>query len=583
MTDRAEVADALEEIGVLLELLGENPFKTRAYSNAARIVRGLDRDLGDLVARKELSSIKGIGAALAEKITTLVTTGGLPYLDGLRGSVPEGLLSWLKIPGLGPKKVRAIHVALGIATLDELEAAAKAGRLRELDGFGPASEKKILDGIARARERTGRFLMPIAAGAAERLLAAVRSVPGVLRAEVAGSIRRRAETAKDVDLVAAAEDATRAMDAFVAAEGVVDVTGRGETKCSVRLASGLGADLRIVPEASFPFALAYFTGSKAHNVALRARAQRMGMRLNEYALVREEDGAPVPCADETDVYAALGLDFVPPELREDLGEIEAAESGALPDLIEENALLGILHCHSNWSDGTATIEEMAEAARKMGMDYLGLTDHSRSAAYAGGLSIERVREQHREIDGLHGRWESSFRILKGIECDILADGTLDYPDEVLAEFDFVLASVHSRFGLSREEQTERMVRAVGNPWVDLLGHPTGRLLLERDPYELDLFRVLDAAVEAGVAVEINAHPSRLDLDPPSLRYGLPKGLKTSVNPDAHSPEGLADVRWGIGVARRGGCRREDVLDAWPLDALLGWLGERKDRARRGRG
>jgi DNA polymerase (family 10) len=578
--DRGKVADALEEIGLLLELLGENPFKTRAYANGARILRGLDRDLGELVRTKELGKIKGFGAALVEKVTTLHETGSLPYLEKLRGEVPAGLLDWLKIPGLGPKKARAIHVTLGISTLEELEEAARAGKLRDLEGFGETTEKKILDGIGRVRAHAGRFRMPAAREEADRLVALLEAVRGVKRVEAAGSVRRRGETSKDIDLVVVARDADAAMDAFVGAGGVVEVTGRGETKCSVRLASGLSSDLRVVPEKSFPFALCYFTGSKAHNVALRGRAQKRGLKLNEYALVRERDGAEVACADEAAIYEALGLAWIPPELREDRGELEAAEAGTLPDLVEERDLRGILHCHSTWSDGKDSVERMAEAARERGMEYLGLTDHSRSAAYAGGLSVERVREQHAEIDALNAKETNGFRVLKGIECDILADGALDYPDEVLASFDFVIASVHSRFNLPEKEQTERMVRAVRNPWVDILGHPTGRLLLERDAYPVDLFRVLDAAVEEGVAVEINAHPMRLDLDPPALRYGVPRGMKTSIDPDAHETAGLDDVRWGVGVARRGWCTADDVLNAWPLERLIAWLGARKDRARR---
>lgn len=574
--DRAEVADALEEIGLLLELSGENPFKTRAYANAARIVRALDRDLAELVATKALGRIKGIGPALVDKITTLVTTGSLPYLDGLRAGVPSGLRDWLKIPGLGPKKARLIHVTLGLSTLDELEAAAREGRLRDLDGMGAASEKKILEGIARVRERAGRFLRPIVLDEARRLAALVRAVPGVSRVEIAGSVRRGAETSKDVDLLVAAASPDAVMEAFAGDAGVAEVVGRGPTKCSVRLASGPNADLRVVPEASFPFALCYFTGSKAHNVALRARAQSRGMRLNEYALARASDGAAIPCEDEPAVYRALALRWIPPELREDLGEIEAAEAGRLPRLIERGDLRGILHCHSTWSDGANTIEEMAEAAAALGLSYLGLCDHSRSASYAGGMSIERVRAQHDEIDALNERLDGRFRVLKGIEVDVLADGTLDYPDEVLASFELVVASVHSRFNLTEAEQTARMIAAVSSPFVDIVGHPTGRLLLARDPYPVDLFAVIDAAAERGVAVEINAHPQRLDLDPAGVRHGLARGMKTAIDPDAHATAELAYVDFGIDTARRGWATRDDVLNALPLDGLLSWL-----RARRG--
>jgi DNA polymerase (family 10) len=574
----AEVADALEEIGLLLELLGENPFKTRAYGNAARIIRGLDTSLPDLIARKALGEMKGFGPALVEKITTLVTTGSLPYLDELRKQLPAGMLDWLEIPGLGPKKARAIHVTLGIATLGELEAAAREGRLRDLPGFGEATEKKILSGIARLKENAGRFLRPVVLGEASRLISRLKSVPGMSEVQVAGSARRGAETSKDIDLVATAKDAEAAMEAFVSDPGVIEIVGRGPTKCSVRLEAGPNADLRVVPASSYPFALFYFTGSKAHNIAVRGRAQSLGLKLNEYALIREADGTTIACEDEAAIYRALGLPFIPPELREDVGELEAAERGALPKLITREDIKGVLHCHSSWSDGTNSIEEMAEAARAMGLTYLGLCDHSRSAAYAGGMSIERVKEQHTSIDALNAKFGPSFRVLKGIEVDILGDGSLDYPDDVLSGFDLVVASVHSRFNLQAGEQTERMIRAVSNPYVDILGHPTGRLLLTRDPYPLDLFAVIDAAAEHGVAIEINAHPQRLDLDPAGLRHGLAKGMKTSVNPDAHETSGLADIAYGIDTARRGWCTVGDVLNALSLPELLEWLRQRRKRA-----
>ena len=578
MIDRAEVADKLEEIGLLLELLGENPFKTRAYANAARIVRALDRDLSDLIAHGELGGIKGIGPALVEKITTLVKTGRLPYLEGLRSQLPAEMLAWLKIPGLGPKKARVIHMTLGISSLSELEQAAKDGKLRDLPGFGEATERKIASGIARLGEHSGRFLRPVILGEARRLTALLSAAPGVGLVEVAGSARRGASTSKDIDIVAMARDAAPVIEAFASDAGVVEVVGAGPTKCSVRLAAGPNADLRVIPEESYPFALMYFTGSKAHNVALRGRAQALGLKLNEYALIRESDGSSVPCADEAAIYRALGLPFIPPELREDQGELAAAERGELPDLIVEADLKGILHCHSRWSDGQNTIEEMAEAARAMGMTYLGLCDHSRSAAYAGGLSIERVKEQHAEIDAQNARLKGSIRVLKGTEVDILADGALDFPDEVLRTFDLVVASVHSRFNLSAEEQTARMIRAVENPFVDIIGHPTGRLLLTRDPYPLDLFAVIDAAAERGVAIEINAHPSRLDLDPAGLRHGLARGMMTSIDPDSHETAGLQDIAYGIDTARRGWCTAGDVLNTRPLDELLLWLRLRRERA-----
>jgi len=576
---REAVADKLEEIGLLLELLGSNPFKTRAYDNGARIVRGLDQDLADLVARKELIKVKGIGAALAEKITTLVTTGELPYLTELHAKIPAGLLDWLKIAGLGAKKARAIHVALGISTLDELEAAAKDGKLRDLPGFGKTSEQKILSGIDRLRTHAGRFLRPVALTEAARLVELVRSVPGVQQVEVGGSVRRCSETSKDIDLVVTADSPEAVMEAFATDEGVLEIIGRGPTKCSVQLAAGPSADLRVVPEESFACALMYFTGSKAHNIAIRGRAQKLGLRLNEYALLREEDGTALPTPDEAAIYAAVGVpNWIPPELREDHGEIEAACDNALPELIEKSDIQGVLHVHSSWSDGSATIAEMADEARAMGLHYLAMCDHSKAAAYAGGLNADRVRQQAAEIDALNAEAKDGFRILKGTEVDILADGSLDFPDEVLRDFDIVVASVHSLFNLSEEQQTARILKAMENPYVDILGHITGRILLQRDGYPLKLNPILDAAADRGISVEINAHPSRLDLDWRDLRYALKRGMKSCINPDAHSTDGLHHIGYGVEVARKGWCGPQEILNAWPLEQLLKHLKERRKDA-----
>ncbi|MDH3626897.1 MAG: DNA polymerase/3'-5' exonuclease PolX [Acidobacteriota bacterium] len=576
--NRKQIAESLEEIGLLLELLGENPFKTRAYHNGARILRGLDDDLELLVRENRLTEIKGIGVALADKIGTLVRDGGLPYLAELRTRVPPGLLQWIKIPGLGSKKVRAIHVALDISTLGELEYACRENRLRDLPGFGQASQDKILRGIDAVRRHAGRFRQPVIQREAERLLALVTPLPGVERAEVAGSVRRRVETSKDIDVLVAAADAEPVMAVFAEDDAVEEVIGRGPTKCSVRLKSGPTADLRVVGRSSYACALNYFTGSKAHNVALRARAQASGMRLNEYALTRQSDGEELPVADEAALYGHLGLDYVEPELRENLGEIEASETHELPDLLKPTDLKGVLHVHSNWSDGSASIEEMAEAARSRGLQYLGLCDHSKAAAYAGGLDADRVAAQHEEIERLNEQFGDEFRVLKGIEVDILEDGSLDFPDDVMATFDVVVASVHSRFNLDETKQTDRILRAIGSPYVDILGHPTGRLLLARDGYPVRLEAILERAAENGVAVEVNAHPHRLDLDWQHLRFGLRRGLKTAINPDAHAPEGLDDMRYGVGIARKGWCQASDVLNAWPLDRLLEFLRDRRQRA-----
>jgi len=545
--DRKEVAAALAEIGLLLELLGDNPFKTRAYQNGARIIRGLEEDLPDLVRQKSLTGIKGIGDALAEKITTLVEEGSLPYLEELRAKVPPGLLEWLKIPGLGAKKARAIHVALDIRTLGELEYACIENRLRDLQGFGEASQEKILAGIDLIRRNAGRFHQHLLQGEAARVLEIVRGTAGVLRAEIGGSVRRKAETSSSIEIVAVADDG----DALVE---------RIET---LKPDSGPEVKLRIVPERDFPLALLLSTGSERHLNDLHAYAAEHGGSLEEEV------------AEEQEIYEKLELDWIPPELREGTGEVQAASRGELPLLIQESDIRGLLHCHSRWSDGSSTIAEMAEATRALGMEYLGICDHSRAAAYAGGLDEERVRRQHEEIDELNGRYGASFKVLKGIEVDILPDGSLDFGDDILATFDMVVASVHSSFNLSEEKQTARILRALENRHVDILGHVTGRLLLARDGYALDLKRVLESATARKVAVEINAHPHRLDLDWRHLRAALEKGMKTCINPDAHSVEGLRHLTHGVSIARKGWCTREEALNAWPLGRLLEYVKGRR--------
>ncbi|MBI5367276.1 MAG: DNA polymerase/3'-5' exonuclease PolX [Planctomycetes bacterium] len=567
--DKTHVAEILDEVGTLLELRGENPFKCRAYHAAARTIDGLPGDLAQMLADGSLAEVKGIGAALTEKISELVTTGSLAYHRELRAAVPDGVLELLRVPGLGPKKVKAIHEHLGVASLGDLEYACRENRLLALDGFGAKSQQKILEGIERLRRNVGRYLSSFAAAEARTLYDLLRAHPDVIRLEIAGSVRRRKETSKDIDLVASAARSDRIMSTFTTGPGVESVTGSGETKSSVVLASGIAADLRVVSDAQFPCALAYFTGSKEHNVALRGRAQRLGLKLNEYGLYRGEE--PVPCADEAAIYAALGLAYVPPELREDAGELEAAERRMLPELVERGRLRGVFHVHTRWSDGTGEIEEVARAAQALGFEYLGLSDHSQSARYARGLSIEQVREQWAEIDQVNARLKG-LRILKGIESDILKDGALDYPDEILAGFEFVIGSVHSHFGLSEAEQTERIERALAHPRLTMLGHPTGRLLLGRDGYAVDMVRVIAAAARHRKVIEVNASPQRLDLDWRLMRRAKEAGVNIAINPDAHTLAGLADVDYGIGVARKGWLTAADVVTTRGLGEILAWLG-----------
>jgi DNA polymerase (family 10) len=560
--ETARVAKVLEEMGTLMELRGENPFRCRAYINAAQALRGLPDDLHEAIASGALAQVPGIGEAIHQKIVQLVTTGSLPAYEELKRATPPGLLPLLRVPGLGPKKIKLLHDELNIDSLADLRAAAEGGKIAGLKGFGAKTEAKIKEGIAFVERVGDRILQSTARRLVTPILEDVRAHRGVLRAEVCGSYRRRADTVGDLDIVFASNDPGPVLADFAQRPEVEEVLGRGETKASVRIGGGVQCDLRGVAPEQFAFALNYFTGSKAHNIALRRRAIERGLKLSEYGL--EGPKGHVACRDEAEIYKALDLPYIPPELREGLDEIELAEAGELPDLIDHDDLTGTFHCHTDWSDGGNTLEEMAAAARKAGLKYLGIADHSRSAGYAGGLSIERVKEQWAAIDKLNETLPASFRVFKGTECDILADGSLDFPDELLAGFDYVVASVHSQFGLDREAMTCRIIRAVENPHVTMLGHPSGRLLLARDAYEVDLDAVLNAAARAKTMVEINANPHRLDVDWEHARRARKIGLTMVINPDAHATNGLADLDYGVGVARRAGLRKEDVFNTRPL-------------------
>ena len=571
--ETARIAQVIDEMGTLLEIRGENPFRVRAYHTAAQALLTLPGNLADMIVDGTLAEVPGIGETMHAKIVQLATTGELPSYDELRRNTPPGLVALLRIPGLGPKKIKALYETLKIESLADLRAAGAAGQIAGVKGFGARTEAKILEGIAFVEKAGERILQHRALRVVAPIVDAVRRDPRVIRADVCGSLRRRAETIGDLDVLFSSLDPPAVLDAFVKLPQIATVIGHGPTKASVRLADGIQCDLRGVDDAQYPFALHYFTGSKSHNIAMRKRALARGLSLNEYALTGP--GGPVVCKDEAGLFAALGLEFIPPELREDQGEFEAAQAGRLPTLIERSDLTGTFHCHSDFSDGGATLAEMAAAARERGMHYLGIADHSRSARYAGGLSIERVQEQWSEIDALNKTFGDSFRLFKGTECDILPDGSLDYPDEVLAGFDYVVASVHSNFNLPRDEMTARLIRAVSNRRVTMLGHPTGRLLLARDGYAVDLDAVIDAAAAAGTMIEINASPHRLDLDAIHARRARQKGVMIAINPDAHSTGGLDDLEYGISVARRAWLTRDDVANTGPLAAVI----ERLERSR----
>ncbi|MCC6142891.1 MAG: DNA polymerase/3'-5' exonuclease PolX, partial [Candidatus Hydrogenedentes bacterium] len=511
--DRKDIAAAFEEIAVLMELAGENPFKVRSYVAAARNFEQIEGNIPQLVEEKRLREIKGIGLALEQKIEELVLTGKLQFLEDLRAQFPPTIYELFGVPGLGPKRIKMVYDALGIDSLAKLEEACLDSRLLSLKGFSKKLQDKILEGIAFSRQFTGQHLYNVAAAAAEELMDHLRDMPGVDQMQVAGSLRRCKEIIKDIDIVAASGEAEALMTRFVNAPAVVRITGHGETKASVVLDSGLAADLRVVKGEAFPFALAYFTGSKEHNVVMRQRAKQRGLRLNEYGLYRE-DGSTVPCANEEEIFRALDLPWIAPELREDMGEF----AGPLPALVEQEDLRGIIHCHSTYSDGADSVETMARTAKDLGYSYLVISDHSQSAAYAGGLKPDRVLQQQREIEDLNMRLKD-FRVLKGIESDIRSDGSLDYEEDILRTFEIVIVSVHSKLAMTEEEATARIIRAIENPYSCILAHPTGRLLLERPGYPLNMEKVFDACVANNVAIEINASCHRLDIDWRHIRRG----------------------------------------------------------------
>jgi DNA polymerase (family X) len=562
---KKQVAEILEEIGALLKIKGENPFKSRAYVNAARAIRTTREDLTELVASGRLQEIKGIGGALEEKIAEIVTTGQCKYHQELRAPYPPGFMEMLKIPGLGTGKIRLLWEKLGISSIGELEYACNENRLALLEGFGEKSQQKILKGIDYIKRHRGQYRSHFALREAADLLEFLGKSSYARQLSLAGSLRRRNEIVKDINIVASSPDARALIRHFVTSPQLEGVVAQQETSATVTLLSGIKSDLQVVSETEFPYALRYFTGSKEHNAALRGRAEIMGLNLNERGLFRGSD--LVACANEQELFARLGLADIPPELREDMGEIEAATKNSLPRLVTEDDLQGILHVHSTYSDGTGTLEEMIEAAVRLGYKYVGISDHSKSAFYARGLSESDIARQHEELAGVQKRFPQ-IRIFKGIESDILVDGSLDYDRSTLAGFDFVIGSIHSRFNMTEGEMTARVIRAIENPYLTVLGHPTGRLLLSRDSYPLDVRKVIDAAAANNAALEINGHPHRLELDWRFGRYAAEKGAMLSVNPDAHNPAALSDVNNGIGIARKSWLGREQILNCRDAEGFL---------------
>ena len=579
---KSQIAEVLEEIATLLELKDENPFKIRAYANAARSLETFGGNLADLQDEEALAKIPGIGKAIAAKVKELAGTGKLKYLEELQSEFPAAILDLFSISGLGAKKIKALYEQLHISSIEQLREACESGRVAQLPGFGETTQAKICTAIEQRAKHSGYFQFGQIAAETESLRRDLAAHPDALQADVAGSYRRRREIVRDVDLVVATKKPGAITEFFVEHALVESIIAQGPTKTSVRLRSGIQCDLRVVTSAEYPFALNYFTGRKEHNIEMRSRALLRGWTLNEYRLamlppdpkakVRAGRAVKKPAAkipkvnDEADLYRALGLDFIPPELRENCGEFEAAEKHSLPRLLEQDNLCGTFHCHTVASDGHNSLEEMASAAQELGLEYLGIAEHSKSSIQAHGIDAAKLRSQIAAIRKMNRKFDG-FRLFAGVECDILRDGTLDFDDEILAELDFAVASIHSVFNLSEAEMTKRIIRAMENPFITILGHLTGRLLLKRDPYLVDIPAVLEAAAATGTWIELNAAPKRLDLDWRWWPLAKQKGVKCVINPDAHRTERLQDLWFGVGIARKGWLTKSDVMNCLPLGKI----------------
>lgn len=561
----ADIAAIFEEIADLLEIAGENPFRIRAYRNGARAVQNLGRDAAEMVAAgDDLTKLPGIGDHLAAKIVEIVATGRCQALEKLRKSTPPGLAEMLRLPGLGPKRVSALYRELDVHTLNQLKRAAHDGRIAQLPGFGEKTQARLLGALTTQAEQPQRYKLTYAAQYAEPLAATLRAVPGVTHVVIAGSYRRACDTVGDIDLLVCTTQPESAIAAFLAYDEVRDVTAQGPTRVTVVLRNALQVDLRVVPPESFGAALYYFTGSRAHNIAMRRRGQQRKLKINEYGVFR---GAKrIAGETEESVFAAVGLPWIAPELRENQGEIAAAEQGLLPALVELADLRGDLHAHTNATDGHATLQEMAHAAKARGLSYLAITEHSKHLKIAHGLTATGLLQQIDEIDRLNAELKG-MTLLKGIEVDILEDGTLDLPDDVLARLDLVIGAVHSQFHLSRAKQTTRILRAMDHPHFSLLAHPSGRLLDQREPYDVDMPRVIHHAKQRGCFLELNAHPERLDLTDVYCRMAREEGVLIAINSDAHSVTDFDNLKYGVGQARRGWLTAQDVLNTRSLREL----------------
>lgn len=574
MMNNKQLAAVFTLIGNLLEIKGEIIYKTLAYRKAAESLDTLGREASEYWKEGKLADIPGVGKAIAEKIDELLNTGKLEFLEKLKKEVPESLAGWLQVPSLGPKKIAMIWKALNITTLPELEAAAKTGKLKDLPGMGAKSETAILEGIASLARRSGRLPLGKAYPLAQEIIKVLKGVKGVVDAQPAGSLRRMRSTVGDLDILVAAKESTAVMEAFVNLKGVERVLGRGEFKTSIEFFDGVRAQVWVHSPEKFGTALQYATGSKDHNVKLRQIALDKGLSLSEHALTKVKGKGEILCATEEEVYKTLGLQYVPPEMREDRGEVEAAKANKLPKLIQVKDIKSNLHMHSTYSDGKLSMLDMAREAIKRGLQVIAFTDHSVSLGVANGLSIERHKQQAAEIKKIQKQLGDEILILHGSEVEIKADGSLDYPDEFLASLDLVVASLHSSLRQPREKVTQRLLNAINNPHVDIIGHPTGREIPDREGADLDMEAVFHAAAKSGVALEINAHPSRLDLDDAFARRAKDLGVLITVNTDAHSDDGFDVLPYGIAIARRAWLEPKDVINAWTPKKLTDWLKKR---------
>jgi DNA polymerase (family 10) len=570
-----EVIDIFNKVADMLSIRGDQIHRILAYRKAAESIDALGRDINVVYAEGKLTDIPGIGETLAAKIEEMLTTGRLEFYDKLAQEIPPSLVDLLRVEGLGPKRVKQVYDTLGITTLDALATAAREGKLRDLPGMGQKSEAKIIAGIeALSRHGDDRVSVGVAWPIAQHMLAALAEVPGVTRTAVGGSLRRMRDTIGDIDLLVAADDPGPVMDRFAQLENVETVNARGPSKSHVTLFNGLGVDLRVLPAERWGTLLSYFTGSKAHNVRLREMALSKGLSLNEHAFTPADGGPEILCETEEDVYRVLGLPFIPPRLREDRGEVEAALAGKLPRLVELDELRSDLHVHTTWSDGRLSILEMAQAAQARGLEAIVITDHSVSLGVANGLSIERLRQQAAEVRAADEAMGPDFRVLHGTEMEIRADGALDYPDDVLAELDIVIASLHTGLGQAREQVTQRLLNAIRNPHVDIIGHPTGRLLPDRAGADLDMDAVLQAAADTGTILEINANPARLDLRDVHVQRAMERGVLLAINTDAHHSDDFDLRHYGLATAQRGWATADAVVNTWPVARLLDHIRQR---------